>query len=150
MLAGDESGREGELRTLFAGAWGTAGGALSVEWWEGRAVLTRFFLLWFGALAVGRKGKAGGGASEGSWWGVQRGNRDLGPSGAGVARHGWREILSAGRASRSRRCTQWAVGVSQLPQASGWSSWPMVLLFSGIEASVGKGEVHGWLCSHEG
>lgn len=99
-------------------------------------MLTHFFLLWFGASAVGRKGKAGGGVSEGSWWGVQREHRDLDPSGAAVARHGWIEILSSGRASRSRRCTRWVVRVSQLLQASG--QWCCCFLESGHLGGKGR------------
>ena len=56
QLAGDESERGGRIRMLLAGAWwGAVGEALGMEWWAGRAVRTRSFLLWFGASSMGRE-----------------------------------------------------------------------------------------------
>lgn len=110
VLAGDESGREGGLRMLLPGVWGTAGGS-SEHGVVGRESYADMFppvVVW--SLCYGEE--------KPKLVRVQSGHRDLDQSGTGETRHGSTEILPAGRALRSRRCASCAVGRQESGQSA--------------------------------
>lgn len=130
-----EMSLEGRVKDAVRRGAGGCWGVLSMEWWEGTAVLTHFFLLWVAASAAGRKG---GAAGEFRGPGLPREVRHL------PYLHGHAEPPRAGRASRRGQERSLSA-----PDNIGWSSRPVVLLH--LESgSQGERRGPGVAVSNEG